>query len=148
MLRSILSIIAFTLLLAACGSSRSGKTPTEQNSAAIKTRVFDPVTDYRAARPLDMKVVHTKLYLKPDFANAWMYGTAFLTVQPHFYAGDSLILDAKGFAISRLEYVGDDYFKSLPYTYDGQQIRIYLEFEHSANINFEILVEYIAKPTS
>jgi len=146
MLRSILPLLTLTVLLSACGSSRNGKTTPEKSSSTVKARVFDPVTDYRAARPLDMKVVHTKLYLKPDFKNAWMYGTAFLTIQPHFYAGDSLILDAKGFAISRLEYVGDDYFKSLPYTYDGQQLRIFLEFAHSANTNFEILVEYIAKP--
>lgn len=146
MLRLIFSLLTLTVLLTACGSNRNGKTVPEKSSSTAKVRVFDPVTDYRAARPLDMKVVHTKLYLKPDFKNAWMYGTAFLTIQPHFYAGDSLILDAKGFAISRLEYVGDDYFKSLPYTYDGEQIRIYLEFAHSAKTNFEILVEYIAKP--
>jgi len=146
MLRSIFSLFAVVTLLSACSSSRNAKTTVEKGSAKVNIRIFDPVTDYRAARSLDMKVVHTKLYLKPDFAKAWMYGTAFLTVQPHFYAGDSLILDAKGFTITRLEYVGDDYFKSLPYTYDGQQIRIYLEFEHSAKTNFEILVEYIAKP--
>lgn len=146
MLRSFLPFLTLAVVLAGCSSSRSDKTPAPSSNTTPKARVFDPVTDYRAARPLDMKVVHTKLYLRPDFKNAWMYGTAFLTVQPHFYAGDSLILDAKGFAISRLEYVGDDYFKSLPYTYDGQQIRIYLEFPHSAKTNFEILVEYIAKP--
>ncbi len=146
MLRSIISLFAVTVILSACGSNRLSKPAIDKSLASPKARVFDPVTDYRAARPLDMKVVHTKLYLRPDFKNAWMYGTAYLTVQPHFYAGDSLILDAKGFAISRLEYVGDDYFKSLPYTYDGQQIRIYLEFEHSPKVNFEILVEYIAKP--
>lgn len=146
MLRSLFSLVVVALFLSGCGSSKSGKAPAAPATSAPKVRVFDPVKDYRAARPLDMKVVHTKLYLRPDFKNAWMYGTAFLTVQPHFYAGDSLILDAKGFTITRLEYVGDDYFKSLPYTYDGQQIRIFLEFAHSAKTNFEILVEYIAKP--
>jgi aminopeptidase N len=136
--------LALTVFLAACsGSKNAGKVQPVKSTASP---VFHQVEAYRAARPLDMRMVHTKLYLRPDFANAWMYGTAHLTLQPHFYDADSLILDAKGFAISRVEYVGDDYFKALPYSYDGQQLRIYLEFPHAAGKNFEVLVEYIAKP--
>ncbi len=93
-----------------------------------------------------MKVVHTKLYLKPDFSQAWMRGTAYLTIQPHFYASDSLILDAKGFTLNRVEYIGDDFFRPLKYTYDGQKIRMFLGFNHAPRKNFEILIEYIAKP--
>ncbi len=144
--RSLIVLFSASALLLACNSSRSNKKPAVPAAGASNERRFDPVTDYRAAEPLDMKMVHTKLYLKPDFAKAWMYGTAYLTIQPHFYASDSLVLDAKGFSISRLEYVGDDYFKSLPYTYDGQQLRIHLGFRHSPGKNFNILIEYIAKP--
>ena len=131
-----------------CKCGTSSRKPEKAVTPAAKpaVRSYDLVEDYRPARPLDMKVVHTKLYLKPDFSQAWMRGTAYLTIQPHFYASDSLILDAKGFTLNRVEYIGDDFFRPLKYTYDGQKIRMFLGFNHAPRKNFEILIEYIAKP--
>lgn len=139
-------LFVFSLLVvSACTSSRKPDKAVTP-SAKPAERTYDLVEDYRAARPLDMKVVHTKLYLKPDFSKAWMRGTAYLTIQPHFYPSDSLILDAKGFTLNRVEYIGDDFFRPLKYTYDGQKIRMFLGFNHAPRKNFDVLIEYIAKP--
>ncbi len=102
--------------------------------------------DYRASRPLDMKMLHTKLYLKPDFSKAWMYGTAYLTVTPHFYPSKKISLDAKGFQINRVELVGSDFFKPLPYQYDGKQLHIELDHTYTAGVKVQLLIDYVAKP--
>ncbi len=39
--------------------------------------------------------LYTKLDVKFDYDKAWLYGKAWLTLRPHFYPTDSLLLDAK-----------------------------------------------------
>ncbi len=40
-------------------------------------------------------LVHTKLAVSFDYQRSWLYGKAWITLQPHFYPADSLVLDAK-----------------------------------------------------
>ena len=40
-------------------------------------------------------LVHTKLDVKFDWQKQYLYGKAWITLKPHFYATDSLTLDAK-----------------------------------------------------
>ena len=50
---------------------------------------------YRESFPKTNELVHTKLEVKFDYSKSWMYGSAYITLQPHFYSTDSLTLDAK-----------------------------------------------------
>lgn len=142
-MRQTIYLIPLLALSMACASK---KQPEPVPVAATEKPAFHPVEDYRASRPLDMKMVHTKLYLKPDFSKAWMYGTAYLTVTPHFYPSKTLVLDAKGFVINRVEWVGEDFFKALPYTYNGLQLTVDLGTMVEAGTKVQLLIDYIAKP--
>ena len=53
-------------------------------------------------RPKINDLVHTKLDVRFDYDKAWMYGKEWLTLKPHFYATDSLTLDAKGMDIKEV----------------------------------------------
>jgi hypothetical protein len=44
-------------------------------------------------------LVHTKLSLRPDWEKRYLYGTATITLKPHFYPTDKLTLDAVGFCV-------------------------------------------------
>ena len=57
---------------------------------------------YRGSYSKTNELVHTKLDVKFDYAKAWMYGKAWITLKPHFYATDSLTLDAKGMDIKEV----------------------------------------------
>ena len=57
---------------------------------------------YRVSYPKTNELVHTKLDVKFNFDKAWMYGKAWVTLQPHFYPTDSLTLDAKGMDIKEV----------------------------------------------
>lgn len=139
----LLFVPALALLLG-CNSNKTIVEVAEPTNPDVYTPHVND--DYRASRPLDMKMLHTKLYLKPDFSKAWMYGTAYLTVTPHFYPSRKISLDAKGFQINRVELVGSDFFKPLQYQYDGKQLHIELDHTYTAGVKVQLLIDYIAKP--
>lgn len=55
---------------------------------------------YRPSRPLSHDLLHTRLELRPDWAKQQLQGTATLTLRPHFYPENTLVLDAKGMSIA------------------------------------------------
>ena len=56
----------------------------------------------RESSPRVNDLVHTKLDVKFDYDKSYMYGKAWITLKPHFYNTDSLLLDAKGMDIKEI----------------------------------------------
>ena len=83
---------------------------------------------YRAEATKVNDLVHTKLDVKFDYSKSYMYGKEWLTLKPHFYATDSLTLDAKGMAIKEIAMMNGTSKSALKYDYDGNQLRIKLGY--------------------
>ena len=60
------------------------------------------ISEYRATATKLHDLVHTKLEIKLDYDKAWLIGKAWITLKPHFYATDSLLLDAQGMDIHQI----------------------------------------------
>jgi len=90
-------------------------------------------------------LLHTKLKVNFDWENQQLNGEAFLTLKPYFYATDSLTLDAKAMDIHSVRE-SDGKSMELKYTYDGQFLRIKLPKEYSRTEQYNIYIEYTAKP--
>ena len=101
---------------------------------------------YRASYPKTNELVHTKLEVKFDFEKAWMYGKAWLTLKPHFYATDTLTLDAKGMDIKEIAIIKGLSKSSLKYTYDSLQLFIKLDKMYKGGENYVLYIQYTAKP--
>jgi aminopeptidase N len=101
---------------------------------------------YRETSPRINNLVHTKLDVRFDYAKKHMYGKAWITLQPHFYATDSLLLDAKGMEIKKVAVVKGSAMKDLTYTYNKKQIRITLDKNYKQTEKYIIYIDYIAKP--
>jgi aminopeptidase N len=101
---------------------------------------------YRASATKINDLVHTKLDVKFDYAKAWMYGKAWITLHPHFYATDSLNLDAKAMNINEVGMVKGGKNIPLKYTYDSMNLRITLDKIYKANENYTIYINYVSKP--
>ncbi len=101
---------------------------------------------YRATAPKINDLVHTKLDVRFDYGKAWMYGKAWITLKPHFYQTDSLLLDAKGMELKEISMMKGTAKKPLRYAYDGMQVRIILDKMYKAGENYTIYVDYISKP--
>lgn len=87
-------------------------------------------------------LIHTKLEVSFDWAKSYLLGKATITAKPHFYASDSLILDAKGMEIK--EVVLDN--KKLTYAYDGAFLRIKLDRVYKKEEKYTLSIDYVAKP--
>jgi aminopeptidase N len=101
---------------------------------------------YRSTAEKINDLVHTKLDAKFDYAKSYLYGKAWITLKPHFYATDSLLLDAKGMEIKQVAMVKGGKNNSLKYKYNGLLLNIDLDKTYKNNENYTVYIEYTAKP--
>ncbi|MEP6616978.1 MAG: M1 family metallopeptidase [Ginsengibacter sp.] len=101
---------------------------------------------YRGSAPKINDLVHTKLDVKFDYDKSWMYGKAWITLHPHFYPTDSLILDAKGMDIKEVTMLKGSSKTPLKMIYNGMQMRVTLDRTYKGAENYTIYIEYISKP--
>lgn len=91
-------------------------------------------------------LVHTKLAVRFDYNKSYMYGKAWITLKPHFYPTDSLILDAKGMDIKEVSLFNTNRTGRLKYNYDGSILRIHLDKTYRNTENYTIYIDYTSKP--
>ena len=102
---------------------------------------------YRASETRVSDVLHTKLEVSFNWDSAYLYGRANLMVKPHFYATDSLTLDAKGFQIHEVAMVDRIGKKSpLNYVYDDEFLKISLGKTYTKSDTYKIFIDYTAMP--
>ena len=116
--------------------------------AQTKDSVGLPISPspYRAAVTKVNDLVHTKLDVRFDYDKSWMYGRAWVTLHPHFYATDSVSLDAKGMAIEEVSLSSAGKSIPLKYYYDSMNLHITLNKIYKSTENYTIYIKYIAKP--
>jgi len=101
---------------------------------------------YRETAPRINDLVHTKLDAKFDFSKSYMYGKAWITLQPHFYSTDSLRLDAKGMDIHKIAIIKSGKESALKYDYDKWQLNIHLDKTYKGGEEYTVFIDYTAKP--
>ena len=98
---------------------------------------------YNPSRTLAADLIHTRLEVSFDWEKSRLNGKATITAKQHFYASDSLILDAKGMDILAVEMNA----KKLSYSYnDSLHLRIQLDRKYNRDENFVVSIQYVAKP--
>jgi aminopeptidase N len=75
-----------------------------------------------------------------------MYGKATITLKPHFYPADSLILDAKGMDIHEVSLMSGKEKVSLKYLYDSTQLHIKLDKTYTMKDSFMVYIDYVSMP--
>ncbi len=101
---------------------------------------------YRESYARITNLVHTKLDVKFDYDKAFLYGKEWLTLKPHFYPSDSVLLDAKGMEIKEVSVVKGTEKAKLKYAYDGMQLNIKLDKTYTRNDSYMLYIEYVSKP--
>ena len=101
---------------------------------------------YRETYELVNDLVHTKLDIKFDYPKAYAYGKVWITLKPHFYATQSLQLDAKGMDIKNISIVKGNSLTPLKYEYDGFILKIALDKTYKGGENYTVYIDYTAKP--
>lgn len=101
---------------------------------------------YRKTNPKINDLVHTRLEVKFDYTKSWMYGKAWITLKPHFYATDSLKLDAKGMEIKQVAIIKGTAKSPLKFSYNGMELFIRLDKKYKGGENYTVYVDYTSKP--
>ena len=103
--------------------------------------------EYRASAPKINDIQNTKLDVRFDYDKSYLYGKAWITLQPHFYPTDTLTLDAKGMDIKKVALVTGEKQIALKYTYaDSLQLHIQLNKTYKNTDKYTVYIEYTSKP--
>jgi aminopeptidase N len=103
-------------------------------------------TDYQATTDKINDLVHTKLDARFDYAKSQLNGKVWITLKPHFYTTDSLVLDAKGMDINSVAIVKNGKNQPLKYNYDGMILDIKLDKPYKKEQSYTVYIDYTAKP--
>lgn len=158
-MKRILTIIVSIGFLYSCGATKgkpSKNQPAEQrtevvgeegeiidNSEAEEVEEIIERPRYNPSATILTALKHTKLEVSFDWDKSQLKGLATLTLSPHFYATDSLILDAKAMEIKSVKLNG----KPLKYKYnDANFLRIKLDREYTRDEEYTVVIDYVAKP--
>ena len=145
-LKNGIVLICSGLITISCiQKKQTQETPTVENR--IEKEVKEPA-ERKHYNPSEKRVndlLHTKLEVSFDWPNRQLNGKALLTLKPYFYNTDSLTLDAKAMEIHSVRQ-NDEKSMELKYTYDGHYLKIKLPKEYSRTEQYNIHIEYTAKP--
>ncbi|MGB8704117.1 MAG: M1 family aminopeptidase [Gillisia sp.] len=120
---------------------------TDSLRTHMNGRVYSPFKTYRETHDKVNDLVHTKLDVSFDYDKAYLYGKEWVTLTPHFYTVDSLVLDAKGMDIKEISVVKNGKNEKLSYTYkDGLQLHIALDKSYKKGEKYTLYIDYTAKP--
>ena len=100
----------------------------------------------RESYPKTNALVHTKLDVQFDYAKSFLYGKEWLTLKPHFYPTDSVLLDAKGMDIKEVAMMKGTARSPLKYSYDGMQLKIKLDRTYTSAEKYTLYFDYVSKP--
>lgn len=133
----------FYIILSICLSSNF--ISSAQFKASTNTDSWKKVYRLTAEKVNDL--VHTKLEVKFDYRKAYMYGRAWITLKPHFYATDSLALDAKGMNINKVAIWQNGKAEPLNFSYaDSLHLKIKLNKAYKGGELYTVFIDYVSKP--
>lgn len=101
---------------------------------------------YQPTNPRSNDILHTKLEVKFDWQNSWMYGKATIDIKPYFNPVKKLYLNARGFTVNKIQLVGPKGNTDLKYVNENDSLKIDLDKEYTRNDKYTVFVDYIAKP--
>ena len=149
MLNRFVVVAVALVFVASCSSSKKALKSSgslEENLDTLEVTVSRD-NPYRGSATKFFDLVHTKLEVKFDYQKQYLYGKATITLKPHFYPQNELVLDAKGFDLHQVSLVtGDGASEGLHYSYDSLQLKIQLGKEYTRNQTLKIFIDYTAKP--
>ena len=102
---------------------------------------------YRETAEKSSDLVHTKLDVKFDYAKKHLLGKAWITLKPHFYATDSVRLDAKGMDIQKVAILKAGKAVDVKYSYtDAKNLRVKLDRIYKSTEPYTLYIAYTARP--
>ena len=139
----LITAIVYFLILS-CHTTKQTTGPSNhkaEESAAPESAV------YHASETMINDLVHTKLEIKFNWQKQQMDGKAIITLHPHFYPVDTVVLDARGMEIHDVEMMKNGEKAKLKYDYsDKLNLHIHLDKTYKRDENYTVFIDYTSKP--
>ncbi|WP_442587801.1 M1 family metallopeptidase [Pedobacter sp. AW31-3R] len=92
------------------------------------------------------ELIHTKLDVRFDYKNRYLYGKEWVTIKPYLHPSDSVKLDAKGMDIHSVSLFKNGKDIPLKYRYDQRTLTVKLDKVYQPAENYTIYIDYTSKP--
>ena len=103
---------------------------------------------YRSFAAKENDLVHTKLVASFNYDQSSLNGETWIQLHPHFYAVNTVTLDAKAMDIHQVSLVINNKSIPLRYQYDSMQLFIQLDKTYKASETYTLYIKYTARPNS
>ncbi|MEP7264187.1 MAG: M1 family aminopeptidase [Bacteroidota bacterium] len=101
---------------------------------------------YQASRTKYFDLVNTVLKVQFDWNKRFLYGRETVTLKPHFYPQQELILNARGMIINAVDLYTKDGINKLSYIYKNDSLVITLDRIYRRDEELQIQIDYVARP--
>jgi len=99
-------------------------------------------TSYQPEKEKINNLVHTKLKVDFNFNKSQLNGEAWVTLSPHFYATDKVVLDAKSFDVHAVKVNN----KNTGFNYKNNELTIELDKTYKKGESYTVYIKYTANP--
>jgi aminopeptidase N len=103
---------------------------------------------YRSFPAKENDLIHTKLAASFNYDQSTLNGEAWIQLHPHFYATNTVTLDAKAMAIHQVSILINNKYIPVRYQYDSLQLFIQLDKTYKASETYTLYIKYTARPNS
>ena len=150
-MRPYIFLFSVCILFSQCKVNKNNLTTTNQGSKPNVHNISTSskkvqIESYQPSAPHIHDLQHTWLNIKFDYTNQYVIGKALITFKTHFYASDSLHLDAQKFILKRVAKINGNDTINLKYNYDESVIHIALGKIYKGGETFKIFIDYTARP--
>ena len=138
----VYTCLAMVVIASGCKTTRQTSAP----SPSTMNKQLPVPALYRASNPIINELVHTKADVRFDWTKQYLYGKATLTLKPHFYSTQSLVLNARGITINEVSMLNDNIRSPLIYVYRNDSLIISLDKLYKRDELYNVFIDYISKP--
>lgn len=143
MIKTIIWGISIIFLISCSTKPPISKTkPTkQQDTDSYKKEI------YRNTYTKFVDLIHTRLEVSFNWKAKELTGKAVITLQPHFYPTDSVVLNARGMYIGELALINKKgEYLPLKFEYDSLLLHIHLDRIYTKEESFKLYIDYISRP--
>ncbi len=143
MIKTIIWGISIIFLISCSTKSPVSKTkPTKQKEAETYEKEI-----YRGAYTKFVDLIHTRLDVSLNWKAKELMGKAVITLHPHFYPTDSVVLNARGMYFGELALINTKgEYLPLKFEYDSLLLHIHLDRIYNKEESFKLYIDYTSRP--
>lgn len=140
MQKILLAVVGLSMILSSCKTSEKNKKSNEKDAKIYQ------VPKYKGAYTRYVDLVHTKLFLTPVWKKQELIGRAEIILHQHFFATDSIVLDARAMEIKKVSLRTNEIENDLIYEYNNDLLKIKLPRKYLSSEMIDLNIDYISKP--